>query len=234
MILGVVAEQLLGSSDNPAFGTAQLDFVNGTYLVNGSPVSVEEIIADDGISDGRIVPGQGLEMVSSVLNGGTAPIIYVLGPLLDVILTASWTIVMEIENDGAGTGHLYYLRMWKGASFNTADEYFASGASGSDLVYGDETDFLTPQNRFVSSDYADSGSVHKFALTRTPSHLAVSQDGSVPSISVGSVDETDYAIEYENAYIADTQNASQHGWIRFLDIYQPLPDNDLSALTSLP
>jgi hypothetical protein len=225
MILGIVAAQGSGQGQAPpawvpADAILALDFVNGRYWTGGSV----EAAAADVINHPDLVTANGLELRFADESTAGDVVTDIIGDALAILLMLDWTLVIEYErlddtsqplllemDDDPPSGHT--LMIYTGSGFLTAAD-----ATPSDF------------GRIISADDQSPAGIHRVAVTRTDSHLAISVDGSAAK----SPDETLSGLAVERAalggepgdFLFDECN------IRSLTVYPAQIDSALPELSA--
>ncbi|MER9355573.1 hypothetical protein NKI61_20085 [Mesorhizobium sp. M0514] len=167
MMPGVAAQPLRRSSSGGGGGITNswsLDFINEVYTLNGSPVTLADIIDKP-----ERVGASGLEILDHDAAGSIFSLAGWLADLAEFVAIGG-TIYIEWESLSAGDRDvpLYMEEDTDANSFDierTFPGFMRTYASGSDY-------------RGVDTDTDFGPGVHKIAVTYTPSFIAMSIDGA--------------------------------------------------------
>lgn len=218
MIPGVVADAGVlgeGGGGGPA-SIGDLDFINETYTLNGSPVAIGDIID----TPSRVVGG-GLEIPQ--FDTPTE----MLGDLLTIMLTANWTIILDV------TVSTLVSAVWLMSLCKTP----VNGSNGT-MQLGIET----TDNLFVYDDAGpgaarnvDWGNItlgaHRIAIAREDARLSISVDGSVAVTGSGSISLSGLTNATFGNFTGDVN--FRQAFIRAMTIIdEPASDEDLPSLSS--
>ena len=172
MMPGIVAAQAIAASIGAAASIAALDFVAGTYVVNGSTVAAADIIDHP-----EWITGSGIEVRTANESTEGDGIVHFIGDVLDLLLTLDWTIVAEYQ-ELAADGATRILVMQDGAITFADFLMIERENSGNGLgITVDDFDDGGSIYRAVNDGAPRAEGIHRIAFTRTSAHLASSVDG---------------------------------------------------------
>lgn len=217
-IIGIVAAQLLNSSIEGGGGAgtlAEIDFINEVYTINGAPVAVGDIIDNPGAIDasGLLVPefGTPIEM---------------LGDLLALMLTANWTVVIEIDVISL-TGQIWMMSLIEFPQ-DGAHDFIQFGKLGPGNVL-----FVLDDTGPGATRQADWGAittgVHKVAIAREDTRLSISVDGSAVVTQGGSIAITSLTNATFGGYTGIGND--RDFYVRSLSVYDVRDDSDLPDMS---
>lgn len=217
----IAAAGLLEAPASGGGATTVIDFVAGTYTIDGASYTAADIVSDTST------------IGASGLHAGDGGPISIIGDLLTALTALDWTLLLEYEElyaravtyvlelgDG-GTQELAVLRDDVVSTFLSINAFESSDPSG----YRQDRDPASGDGPFGIG-------VHRIALTRTATKFVLSADGR-PIVSDTSVPGT---IAPTLAGFGGMPGAG--GWfgndcyIRRLTIYPPKDDADLPSLSA--
>ncbi|TPN44858.1 hypothetical protein [Mesorhizobium sp. B1-1-7] len=212
MILSSAAQMLNASgSDIPTL--ARINFLTGSYVVNDVTVTAADVIDRP-----ELVTANGLEIVDE------ASPVAIIGDMLDILLTADWTIVIEWDHFD-DNGNIYPLVLSGPGSDNSIVLRRYAFSFAMDLQDYSGSNFREATDGEVVGD-----GIHRVALTRTDAKLAFSIDGravvSDTSISFG-ISPTSAAIGDASGILGDIAIT-----IRSLTVLAPQDDSLLPSLSA--
>lgn len=147
--------------------TVSLDFVNEAYEVNGSPAVIGDIIDTPGL----VSPGDGLEI--PLFDTPTE----IIGDALDNLLTANWTMVLEVEiTTLAGAVWLFSMAELNSDGTIEGDtDTMQIGVDSGDLLFA--YDDTGPGSARTINYGNTTVAVHKIAIARSNDRMSMSVDG---------------------------------------------------------
>ena len=208
-----------GLLDPPAAptGTATLDFLAGTYTVNGVGVAVADIIANP-----DRVGASGLEIPDFTSGMETS----ITGDLLALIVIANWTAVFEYEQmSGAHNTELLWVSDESAVNQLSVDRKFPSGG-GYIYVFDEDSTFVS---READDAQEVLSGVHKVAVTVTNARLAISVDGADATVDTGASDKTMDRASFGGPV---GTNSYTGFYLRALSLQAPVDDADLPSLSA--
>jgi len=214
MIPGTTAEQLLLIQDTGGLSLlASLDFVAGTYSVNGGSVSDSDVV-----SDVSRISGSGFSIT------GTSPSVSLINDVADIIKAGNYTVVVEFFP--TGTGHVILIDGLKGDNNDETVLYIDGSATLYDLHgFFDANPFAERTVFGIDVDTTDT--INKVAAYRTDGVGAVSLNGETPQ-----TDDTDaVGVIIDTVYIA-YKTGTAGGYIRKIDVYSGGTIADLQTLSA--
>lgn len=206
-------------------GSALLDFVGNSYTINGSPITLADVVDLTGRRS-----SSGLQVVSG------APV-EMLGDVRDILLAGQWTVVIEFAANSSAVGdgiRAFLLTVWNADLAAQAALYTQGASSQIAAVYSEDP--LTGPTRFWQTDDSAIAGTSKLAWTRTDSHSAGEMNGG--AVNIDSTDNTAIPISSwlsspTRVQLADGNDGSTAlGYIRTITIMSPQGDADLPALTA--
>jgi hypothetical protein len=225
MIPGIVACQATGAGAViPEGALVHLDFINGVYF-DGAVVTAADVVDHP-----EWITANGLELSYDNETTDGAGIGHLIGNVLTQLITLNWTVVIEYQElYSSGTTNI--LTMANG-TVATEDEalqiYRGNSGDGLQCFILDRDDGFNVRSR---GDGASHGAgIHRIAVTRTDSRLAISVDGGAVA-----TEETDLAtVEVINATIGGTDGDFLANDFNFrqLTVYAPRDDADLPSLSA--
>lgn len=215
MMLGTLATAGLKRSGGLSGPIASIDFVAGSYTVNGITKTAADIIDKP-----ARVGASGLQILDDDMDGVVATI----GDLLTVLLSANWTLVIEYQE--LATTYITSL-------LNITDD--GPGFSNTWAVDGkpaiSRVDYAENTGSFREIQYAASLGlgVHRVAVTRTSDKLAIAVDGA----TVQTYSASTTATFTSACFGGQVGGASYNGtYIRSLTVYDPQIDVALQSLSA--
>ena len=214
MIPGIVASQGGVSSFVPAGAIAHLDFRTGEYWVGGT-VSAAAVV-----SDPELIGAGGL-----ALPDNDQPVVDMIGDLLTLMLAGSWTVACEFET--LNTSRSYPLSLQNNDWSHALQVEKSNG--GGIYVYDKTT---TPFHQLEADDQTPvlAAGVHRFALTRTGSKLALSKNGEAVVSEADDTVAATWTTASFGGFSGDYTYAPIN--IRVFTVYAALPDASLPALSA--
>jgi len=200
------------------FTQGSFNAVTGTYTLNGSPATLEDII-DLSAPDNNFDPLTDMDAggVKAVL--GTEKL--VLKNPLSSQVAVGFTLVFDVY---VGTpGLLRYVRIQLFNSDYSQNAYASSNGSGIDLFAINEEELI--DNSGIYAHNADS--INRVAFTVVDDAISASLNGGVvASLAHGGVNANTAIIYFEFAGDADTR-------LRAFAFYDPVSDASLPAFSAL-
>lgn len=221
MMTGTVAQPLNRLGGGAGGGTlAHADFINGTYSVSGSPVTAADVVDQPGL-----IGASGLSIDSSS-GTGTVEII---GGLLAALLTANWTIVLEIEAVNANQ-KLVPLALYNSTELDQFIIERFDNLSPENIMRATQINRNFDQRQATDMTIYGIG-IHKLAITMSSTTLAMSVNGNavVEQVAAAPVPYDPLA-----AFFGDFQSGAPTGtcFIRSLSVLDPVLSADLPALSA--
>lgn len=219
MLLGIVAagEASEGSVVMPALG--DLNFVAGTYDYSGTSYTAAQVIDQTGWigASGLAIPG-----------GAGAGAEIILSPLTTRLATCQWTMVLGVELLVTNPRSLLFTES------NSGDGFYIQ------IDFDSEWDCICTDGSATQSPYdlinGISTGIHKMAVTRTDSNVALAVDGNA---IVGTATDTTVAtlpvigFPMVNFFLGGWGNYTEEAVrIRSLTLYDPVADASLPALST--
>lgn len=165
MMLGVVAQRTDPGEAGvgPGADDYRADFVHGTYSALGLSVSANQVIANP-----EFITANGLDLGD---NSAWA-VVPLVGDFLSAALMAHWTIIIEFEAMVTSSCAPFIMQD------DTGGNQFVFVASFNDSFASYMYDSVKFSSRREVSDNAAIGlGIHKFAVSRSDSRIAMSVDG---------------------------------------------------------
>jgi hypothetical protein len=214
-----------------------MDFVNHSYSYGGASLTVAQVLNSTG--QGYVTTDGGLHIAT-----GADPA-EVIGDFATRLFTCQWTIVMEVEivlNVGTGQSdsipEFLFLQNYDGLTHPVVDTLIRVGRPQE----WDVEDSSDTQDRLAWDVHALGQGIHKVAVTRIDSRLAVSVDGFPPVNQQTGGGLTTGNFPLPGAFGAMIHAMFGAQWntgtrdvtiIRKFAIYDPVPDGFLPVLSKL-
>jgi hypothetical protein len=197
-------------------GTAQIDFVNNLFVVEGATVAAADIIDNPGLID-----------PAGLLVAEFDTPVEIIGPLLTVLLMVEWTIVLEVEvTDLAGAVWLLSLCDLPVDGTNSVLQVGIDTADDM-LVYDDAGPGAA---RSVNGGAVTLG-MRRVAISREDSRLSISVDGAATVTGAGSISLSNLTNATFGNFTDDFN--ARDAYIRTIDILA-IQDDDTLPLLSAP
>lgn len=196
---------------------ATIDFVNGTYEIDGTSYAASDIVDKT-----ERIGASGLEILDDDADGT----VDTLGDLLALLVTANWTAV--IEYDEATTTYLTVpLSLSGSTSSDTAGVFRQAEGATPTLSMKAYATSNTSREAVVPQTFGVG--THKIAMTLTSDLLAVSVDGSAAVMDAAS-----QTLDLDQASLGgDPGGGSYNGTtIRSIMIYTPASASSLPSLSA--
>lgn len=219
MRAGITAAAGLLEPPNAPSATTSIDFVNGTYTIDGTSYAASDILGDTSTID------------ASGLHAGDGGIVSITGDLLTALTAADWTIVVEWQ-ELYDTGVTMLLDLADGSTQELG--ITRNDVVGNILMQAFETS--DPSGSRETQD-PTSGSgpftsgAHRVALTRTASAFSMSADGRTV-VSDTSTPGTFSPTLAAFGGLADGTDWRNDCYIRKLELYPAQADADLPSLSA--
>lgn len=230
---GVVASEPEGDEGSGPTGPqpfAIMDFVNNVYVANGRSYTLA-----DGIDLTSRRSASGLQVIHNVAC-------QILGPFLDIALTANWTLLIEVWStdtvivEGLGAASkLFPFTIYSAAFDSQCTCYFWGGGAFFETSDGG----ALPFRDIRGGDTTMVSGINRCAYTVTDTHSAMSVNGE--SITSANIDDTPLAISSWTSFpatqcqTADTADTSPvlDTFVRKISFYEVQVDGFLPVLSSL-
>ena len=202
------------AAGEPIAGAATIDFVNGTYVVNGETVTAADVISDtDRISE------DGLSILGSFDNK-----LDFLGAFRDLLFVRNWTLVVTLDLLALEESNQENTHFWLA---NTAQTRFIRIETTGGWSHFQEWDG-TVQRQLLPDNQHGVG-ITRIAVTRTPDLAAIAMNGEAAESDGTAVTD----IEYSVAETAWHNKSSPAGFIRSIEVMSPVGSAELPALSAI-
>lgn len=195
---------------------AVADFVNGIYTVGTTGYTAADVVNNTAQID-----ASGLKLTAS----DSMPA----GPMLDLLCSADWTVVVDFIPNTAGLSGRIYL-VYVNNRTSAWDEVDVYTDWGQGVAYDSDTDSFARSGGIFTENYFETADVPaRIAVTRTDAALSVSLNGGAvvrdgTALTVGALTKCD---------LANGTWQGDMGYMTRMRIFAPQSDETLQLLSAL-